>query len=508
MILKTKIIIGACSAALVLGGMGTMLGFAIRGGDSAYDIAVKNGFEGTETEWLESLKGQNGTNGTNGNNGNDGLPGSNGVTPHIDSTTENWFIGDVDTGIKAQGPNGQTGGKGDTGANGVTPHIDATTGNWFIGDTDTGVHAQGEQGESYPKEAYRVSNFGEIFYEITKDCDINLNELEEYNPYEDEHIKYYTMALPVEEAIDVYEDLGGLDISLSGNLWFNDFKNYSDDYKNEECFEMDYYEHEFMFKNFEHDEITDVVAYITFTSSYTYNEYEIVGTELNAKDTTYDYVDTFEFTVINGEYYVLMDCDEYINDVQTNTNDDWHTYYKFATREEYIQAVATVANFAEFAARNGIIYELLTDFDYDIHYGNIGSLTFNEIVGYLPYAHCYYEDGDYCLDVHVRPVPPMDVAINITYSETENVQSTDFIYAVVDKYSDDPEFYYFNRSGLVQKDPTLEFDSTTDLGDRTLLSTYISGKLYIFTDTFYVLGKIEDDLCYDLFVEELSNQGN
>ncbi len=27
-------------------------------GDSAYEIAVSNGFEGTETEWLESLKGQ------------------------------------------------------------------------------------------------------------------------------------------------------------------------------------------------------------------------------------------------------------------------------------------------------------------------------------------------------------------------------------------------------------------------------------------------------------------
>ena len=32
----------------------------ISGGDSAYDIAVKNGFEGTEEEWLESLKGEKG----------------------------------------------------------------------------------------------------------------------------------------------------------------------------------------------------------------------------------------------------------------------------------------------------------------------------------------------------------------------------------------------------------------------------------------------------------------
>lgn len=38
-------------------------------GASAYDIAVANGFVGTEAEWLASLKGANGTNGTNGTDG-------------------------------------------------------------------------------------------------------------------------------------------------------------------------------------------------------------------------------------------------------------------------------------------------------------------------------------------------------------------------------------------------------------------------------------------------------
>ncbi len=32
-------------------------------GDSAYEIAIQNGFEGTETEWLESLKGEKGNTG-------------------------------------------------------------------------------------------------------------------------------------------------------------------------------------------------------------------------------------------------------------------------------------------------------------------------------------------------------------------------------------------------------------------------------------------------------------
>lgn len=41
---------------------------------------------------------------------------------------------------------GTQGPKGDKGDPGITPHIDSTTGNWFIGDQDTGVHAQGPQG--------------------------------------------------------------------------------------------------------------------------------------------------------------------------------------------------------------------------------------------------------------------------------------------------------------------------------------------------------------------------
>lgn len=52
-------------------------------GLSAYEIAVKNGFNGTEEEWLASLKGtdgkdgKNGTDGFNGINGEDGKDGQN-----------------------------------------------------------------------------------------------------------------------------------------------------------------------------------------------------------------------------------------------------------------------------------------------------------------------------------------------------------------------------------------------------------------------------------------------
>ena len=48
-------------------------------GKSAYEVAVENGFIGTELEWLDSLKG---------------------ITPHI-GDNGNWFIGNLDTGVLA-----------------------------------------------------------------------------------------------------------------------------------------------------------------------------------------------------------------------------------------------------------------------------------------------------------------------------------------------------------------------------------------------------------------------
>ena len=45
---------------------------SVTAGKSAYEIAVDNGFVGTETEWLESLKGEP---------GKDGAPGADGYTP-------------------------------------------------------------------------------------------------------------------------------------------------------------------------------------------------------------------------------------------------------------------------------------------------------------------------------------------------------------------------------------------------------------------------------------------
>ena len=77
-------------------------------GKSAYEIAKENGFDGTEAEWLASLKGATGAAGTNGKDG------ENGKTPYV-GENGNWYIGADDTGKPSRGA------KGEPGKDGVTP---------------------------------------------------------------------------------------------------------------------------------------------------------------------------------------------------------------------------------------------------------------------------------------------------------------------------------------------------------------------------------------------------
>jgi hypothetical protein len=57
---------------------------------------------------IQGPKGDPGEPGAPGQNGQDGQDGQDGVTPHI-GDNGNWFIGDTDTGVKAQGEDGQPG---------------------------------------------------------------------------------------------------------------------------------------------------------------------------------------------------------------------------------------------------------------------------------------------------------------------------------------------------------------------------------------------------------------
>lgn len=57
-------------------------------GKSAYEIAVENGYTGTEQQWLDSLEGEQGPQGEKGDKGDKGDPGAGGVEFSYDSNTE------------------------------------------------------------------------------------------------------------------------------------------------------------------------------------------------------------------------------------------------------------------------------------------------------------------------------------------------------------------------------------------------------------------------------------
>ena len=86
--------------------------------------------------------GQDGHDGVNGVDGADGADGADGITPHIDSTTGNWFIGEEDTGIHAQGPQGEPGitpdisGKADKVQNATNGNLAGLDGNGNLVDSN------------------------------------------------------------------------------------------------------------------------------------------------------------------------------------------------------------------------------------------------------------------------------------------------------------------------------------------------------------------------------------
>jgi hypothetical protein len=83
----------------------------------AYLVAVRNGFEGTEEEWLASLKGEKGETGATGPKGEQGEKGDTGETGPQGPRGETGRQGEQgpqgETG--SQGPKGDKGDKGDKG---------------------------------------------------------------------------------------------------------------------------------------------------------------------------------------------------------------------------------------------------------------------------------------------------------------------------------------------------------------------------------------------------------
>ena len=103
----------------------------------------------------EGKDGTNGSNGSNGTNGKDGKDGKDGVTPTITINSEGyWVINGQTSTTKAKGEDGKEGKKGDKGADGAkgqdgkdAPKPNIKNGYWYIGDEKTEVKATGAQGD-------------------------------------------------------------------------------------------------------------------------------------------------------------------------------------------------------------------------------------------------------------------------------------------------------------------------------------------------------------------------
>lgn len=66
-------------------------------GDSAYEVALRNGFTGSEAEWIESLQGADGRDGEDGKDGKDGKDGRDGQIIYMDGYSHN-SVGNPDAG--------------------------------------------------------------------------------------------------------------------------------------------------------------------------------------------------------------------------------------------------------------------------------------------------------------------------------------------------------------------------------------------------------------------------
>ncbi len=112
-------------------------------GLSAYDIAVKHGFIGTEEEWLDSLKGDKGDKGDPGDDGKDAI--SSVITISDDGF---WIIDGVETSFQAIGKDGKDGEDGAYAAQGLSAYEIAKK-NGFEGTEEEWLASlKGEKGDT------------------------------------------------------------------------------------------------------------------------------------------------------------------------------------------------------------------------------------------------------------------------------------------------------------------------------------------------------------------------
>lgn len=122
-------------------------------GKSAYEIAVDNGFTGSEQDWLDSLVGPEGPKGDVGPKGDPGEPGANGKDglSAYEIAVENGFVGTEQDWLDSL-----VGAQGEPGADGLSAYEIAVN-NGFVGTESEWLASlegpQGVQGEQGPAGA-------------------------------------------------------------------------------------------------------------------------------------------------------------------------------------------------------------------------------------------------------------------------------------------------------------------------------------------------------------------
>jgi hypothetical protein len=119
------------------------------GGDglSAYEVAVANGFVGTEVEWLASLVGADGADGTNGADGADGLSAYQVAVANGFVGSQAAWLASLVGATGAAGTNGTNGTNGVDGTDGVDG-VDGATREWLYG-TGAPDDGGGNDGDRY-----------------------------------------------------------------------------------------------------------------------------------------------------------------------------------------------------------------------------------------------------------------------------------------------------------------------------------------------------------------------
>lgn len=87
-------------------------------GKSVYQIAVEQGYQGSESDWLSSLKGDKGEKGNTGAKGNPGQDGTDGKSAYAIAVEHGYEDSEDEWLLSLKGDTGERGEKGDTGLQG------------------------------------------------------------------------------------------------------------------------------------------------------------------------------------------------------------------------------------------------------------------------------------------------------------------------------------------------------------------------------------------------------